>query len=61
MRRWSEPRSNVELGGIEPELSLASLWRQRGLDMAAASARAQLLCLDECLGDAQVAADARFA
>lgn len=55
------PRGAAVLARQALELSLGSLWRQRGLDMAATSARAQLLCLDEYLADPQVAADARFA
>jgi hypothetical protein len=55
------PRSAAVLARQALEQSLTSLWRQRGLDLAAASARAQLLCLEEYLGDPSVAADARFA
>jgi hypothetical protein len=55
------PRSAAVLARQALEQSLTSLWRQRGIDLAAASARAQLLCLEEHLGDPSVAADARFA
>lgn len=55
------PRAAAVLARQALELSLAALWAQRGLDMAGASARAQLLCLDEYLSDPHVVADARFA
>jgi hypothetical protein len=55
------PRSAAVLARQALEQSLTSLWRQKGLDLAAASARAQLLCREEYLGDPNVAADARFA
>jgi hypothetical protein len=55
------PRSAAVLARQALEQSLTSLWRQRGLELAGASARAQLLCLEEYLGDRSVAADARFA
>ncbi len=55
------PRGAAVLARQALELTLASLWRQRGLDLERASARAQLLCLEEYLADRQVAADAHFA
>jgi hypothetical protein len=55
------PRSAAVLARQALEQSLTSLWQQRGLELAGASARAQLLCLEEYLGDPSVAADARFA
>jgi hypothetical protein len=49
------PRSAAVLARQALEQSLTSLWRQRGLDLAAASARAQLLCLEEYLGGTELA------
>lgn len=43
------------------EASLARLWHDAGLDMARASTRAQLLCLEEYLADPDLAATASFA
>lgn len=54
------PRAAAVLARQALEVSLTGLWVQRGLDMARASARAQLLCLGEYLSDPQVVADARF-
>lgn len=54
------PRAVAVLSRQALELALASLWQRKGLDMTGASARAQLLCLDEYVPDADVAADARF-
>jgi hypothetical protein len=55
------PRGAAVLARQALEQALTSLWQQRGLDLGRASAHAQLLCLEEYLGDPTVAADARFA
>ena len=43
------------------EDAVDEVWRRRGIALTAADARAQLLCLESYLGDADLAASCRYA
>jgi len=57
--RW--PRAVALLARQALEASLEELWTKRGVKIAWASERAQLLCLPVALGDRRLAADAAVA
>lgn len=55
------PRTVALLTRQALELAVAEVWAERGLDMTAVSAHAQLLCLGEYVGQFRLASDVRYA